>query len=341
MASPTLDLDNSVATPSDNLLQPLFVLSVWRSGSSLLYTLLNQHSKIGLLYEADLPQLQCFLWSHFRSGAWRERWEFWNQAPSRHGIATESMPVHVSDAWEAARIVYPQVARRKRATIWGEKTPHAYHGVLRMAENFPDARFIFLWRDMNAVMESIARAALAERFFRKIAKRALLGNEKLREGCDALLDRGRAVHEVNYEDLVSNTSECMQRICEFLGVPFEPQITSLDGADRSAICSGQHHTMIRGNRIVDRRMQTEALSAATRAKISRYICRWKQRYGGKWPKYPVELSKGARPPGLVELGSDWILHQGQLCRDKLEALVYAVMPVNLARWLRRILRRRT
>ena len=92
------------------------------------------------------------------------------------------MPVHVSDAWEAARIVYPQVARRKRATIWGEKTPHAYHGVLRMAENFPDARFIFLWRDMNAVMESIARAALAERFFRKIAERAVARKRETERG---------------------------------------------------------------------------------------------------------------------------------------------------------------
>ena len=341
MASPTLDLDNSVATPSDSLLQPLFVLSVWRSGSSLLYTLLNQHSKIGLLYEADLPQLQCFLWSHFRSGAWRERWEFWNQAPSRHGIATESMPVHVSDAWEAARIVLPTGSTAQACHHLGGEDAACLPRRVADGRQLSGCAFYFSLARHDAVMESIARAALAERFFRKIAKRALLGNEKLREGCDALLDRGRAVHEVDYEDLVSNTSECMQRICEFLGVPFESQITSLDGADRSAICSGQHHATIRGNRIVDRRLRTETLSAATRAKISRYICRWKQRYGGKWPKYPVELSKGARPPGLVELGSDWILHQGQLCRDKLEALVYAVMPVNLARWLRRILRRRT
>ena len=133
----------------------------------------------------------------------------------------------------------------------------------------------------------------------------------------------------------------MQRICEFLGVPFESQITSLDGADRSAIFSGQHHATVRGNRIVGRRVQPEALSAATRAKISRYICRWKQRYDGKWPKYPVELSEGARPPGPVELWSDWLWHQGQLGRDKSVALVYAVMPVNLGLRLRRLLRRRT
>src|SRR5215467_7354661 len=80
---------------------PLFVLSVWRSGSSLLYALLNQHSKIGLLYEGDLPRLHLFLFGRFRTGAWRKRWEFWNQGPSRHGIAIEALPANVPNAWEA------------------------------------------------------------------------------------------------------------------------------------------------------------------------------------------------------------------------------------------------
>ncbi len=226
-----VERSNSSPLVRTKLQGPLFVLSVWRSGSSLLYTLLNQHSKIALLYEGDLPRLHLFLFGRFRSGAWRERWEFWNQGPSRHGIAIESMPANVTNAWEATRIVYQEMARRKQAIIWGEKTPHWYDCPLRMAEKFPDARFIFLWRDMNAVMESIARAALSERFFRKagFANRALLGNEKLRQACDVLKTRGRPVYEVNYEDLTANTSECMQQICHFLEVPFESRVISLRG----------------------------------------------------------------------------------------------------------------
>src|ERR1700757_2296899 len=101
--------------------RPLFVLSVPRSGSTLLYALLNQHSQIALLYEGDLPTMQIYLLGRLRSGAWRERWEFWNQAPSRHSIAIESMPARVPNVWEATRIVYQSVARRKQAAIWGEK----------------------------------------------------------------------------------------------------------------------------------------------------------------------------------------------------------------------------
>jgi len=314
---------------------PLFILSVWRSGSSLLYALLNQHSKIALLYEGDLPRLHLYLFGRFRNGTWRERWEFWNQGPSRHGIAIEAMPANVSNAWEATRIVYQEAAQRKQATIWGEKTPHWYDCPLYMAERFPDARFIFLWRDVNAVMESICRAALSDRFFRKagFANKVLIGTEKLKRACVTLQSRGRLVHEVNYEDLISNTPECMRQICEFLEVPFEARTTALQGADRSAMPSGGHHEMVRGDRVVDKRNRGDHLPSALQAKIGRYICRWKRSYDG-WPHYPAEQPVAVRPPGPLELWCDWITYQVALCRDKTVALIYALVPMSVARQLR-------
>jgi hypothetical protein len=337
MTTASPDLENSVVAPAQ-VLRPLFVLSVWRSGSSLLYALLNQHSKIALLYEGDLPRLQFYLWGRLRNGAWRERWEFWNQGPSRHGIATESMPAQVSDVWEATRIVYQGVARRKGATIWGEKTPHWYDDPLRRAEKFPDARFIFLWRDLHAVIGSMTRAATTHRFFRKpgLAVKAILGNEKLKEACDVLKAQGSPVHEINYEDLTSDTSECMRRTCEFLGIPFEPCVTSLKGADRSAISEGQreHHALIQHDQIFSKRKHDEMLSPAMRSKIDRYICRWKQRYGNEWPKYPLEFPEGSTPPGPVELWRDRITCQSFMCWDDAVTLSYAMAPAALAGWWR-------
>jgi hypothetical protein len=333
--NPVPDLHDSLVAAS-NLSRPLFVLSIWRSGSSLLYALLNQHSKIALLYEGNLPQLQLLLCWHFRSGRWRERWEFWNQGPSRHGIAIESIPTGVTDAWEAARIVYQQVARRRKATVWGEKTPHAYDNVLTLADKFPDARFIFLWRDMNAVIESIRQAALTERFFRKpgIANRALIGNEKLKKSCEVLKGRFRLVHEVNYEDLTSNTSECMRHICLFLELPFESRITSIGGAERSAIFSGQHHAMVRSERVVGRKGQSDLLSSALKAKVNRYICLWKRRYDGEWPKYPLQLSENTSPPSLIERCRDRVTYQVVHGQDKMTAVIYGIVPLDLARRLR-------
>ena len=294
------------------------------SGSSLLYALLNQHSQIALLYEGDLPTMELFLWREFGSGGWRERWEFWNQGPSRNGIAIEALPAKVSDVWEAARVAYQIVADRKQAKIGGKKSPHWCDCALRVAKEFPDARFIFLWRDLHGVMESIARAAKVPAFGRvlKNPAKVLLGTEKLRQACDALKVQGRLVHEVNYEDLVSHTSECMQEICQFLDVSFEAQITSLKGADRSAIFSGEHHTLVRSDRIVSsQRKQSELLSPTTRAKIDRYICRWKRRYNGKWPKFPAAQPEHAGARTFIELWQDRISDRIERFWDKVVVVI--------------------
>jgi sulfotransferase family protein len=333
---------NFDAAPPLQASRPLFVLSVPRSGSTLLYALLNQHSQIALLYEADLPTMHLYLTGRMRNGTWRERWEFWNQAPSRHGIAIESMPARVSNVWEATRVVYKDVAHRKRATIWGEKTPAWYHCAQSIAGKFPDASFIFLWRDMQAVMGSIARAAVTERLFRKegFANRALLGNQKLRQACDALKAEGRQVHEVNYEDLTSNTGECMQQVCEFLNLPFEPSMTSLEGTDLTAITRGQHHATVRSKRIDGPRRHADVLPQATTAKTERYICYWKGRSGGKWPKYPLELPEGTRPATFIERLADWITYERVVLWDKAVIVIYAITPLALARLWRQKIRPR-
>lgn len=337
MPTEVLALNDNVAESADSL-RPLFVLSVWRAGSSLLYALLNQHSKIALLYEGDLPQLSLYLSGRLSNGAWRERWEFWNQGPSRHSIAIESMPIRVSDVWEATRIVYQAVARRKQATFWGEKTPHWYDSPLRRAEKFPEAHFIFLWRDLHAVVSSMNRAAVTHHFFRKtgLVTKAILGNEALKNACEVLRSQGRKVHEVNYEELTSNTSDCMHQICQFLEIPFEPRITSLEGADRAAIAGGEreHHALVRGSRIVGQRKQAEALSPTMRAKIDRYICRWKQRFGNEWPRFPLQHPDGTRPPNLSELCVDRFTNRCVILWDKAVILTYAITPMAFARFWR-------
>jgi len=314
-------------------MRPLFVLSVCRSGSSLLYALLNQHSQISLLYEGNLPILGPLLWRYLRKGNWTERWEFWNQAVSRHHIAVESIPAKVPNLCEATRIIYQDVARRKQATIWGEKSPHWYDCALEIAEKFPDASFIFLWRDIHGVIRSIARAAVNDRFFRKagFAKRAYLGNERLRQAYVTLKTQGRLVHEVNYEDLTSTPTECLKQICQFLKVPFEENIATLEGADRSAISPGEHHAMVRSNRIDGRRKQAEILPPHTIAKVRRYICRWKERSGGAWPKYPKEIPAGTQPPSTIEFMWDWMVYRTVEFGDKLVQVIYAVVPLSLLR----------
>src|SRR5580693_10740294 len=67
----------------------VFVVGVFRSGTSLLCSILNQHPKLALMYECDVWNFpRPLLKSRFRNN-WAERIEFFNQALSRHKLVTE------------------------------------------------------------------------------------------------------------------------------------------------------------------------------------------------------------------------------------------------------------
>jgi hypothetical protein len=76
----------SSALPKTQAAGPLFVVGIWRSGTSLLYTLLNQHPQIALMYEGELPLMQ-YLFPRGRARPdWLSRWDFLNNAPQRHKL---------------------------------------------------------------------------------------------------------------------------------------------------------------------------------------------------------------------------------------------------------------
>src|SRR5438132_5173201 len=91
---------------------PLFVVGIWRSGTSLLYTLLNQHPQIALLYEGELPVMRPLFSTGRAKSDWLERWEFWNQGPSRHGIDGAAIPPSM-DIRSTTEAVCKQYASRK------------------------------------------------------------------------------------------------------------------------------------------------------------------------------------------------------------------------------------
>jgi hypothetical protein len=148
---------------------------------------------------------------------------------------------------------------------------------------------------------------------------------------------------VYYEDLAANPSESMQQICRFLDVPYEPRMTSLAGADRSAIegGEGQHHARLWCDAIAAEARQDELISPALRCKIDRYICRWRRKYAGRWPRHPVEVSEANHQPGLAELWRDRVIYQFLAAWDEMVKLVYALAPLGATHWYRQWVQQRS
>ena len=309
---------------------PLFVVSMWRSGSSLLYALLNKHPRVALMYEADLLLLKPVFLKPELLCDWAERWEFWNDAFRRHGMRPSDVGDEICDFRTAFTATHQLYAQRRGATVWGDKSPNYYDRLNEMADDFPDARFIIVWRDPKGTANSILRAAsLGNSYFSRkgAAFCGLLGYEAFKRECARLLSRGKAVCQVNYEDLIADTPSVMRRVCEFLQIPYDERLSVLEGADRSAILAGKHHANLRGNQIV-RGPRPELIEPEFRDKIDCYCMLWRKRYGPEWPPFPQAVGT-AVPPSWTQRAADRVRYSLFRLRDRISPLGFSWAPLGL------------
>ena len=315
---------------------PLFVVGIWRSGTSLLYALLNQHPQIALMYEGELPLMRPLFPGGRPKSDWLQRWDFWNGAPRRHQIGGGSISAQSGGLAATTEYVCRQFAHRKRATIWGCKSPSYYDILPRLAQDFPQARFIIIWRDPAAICQSIMDASAQSHYFAKrgMLLRALLGYEELKRGCDHLLGSKTAVHQMHYEDLTRDPEAELKKICGFLRLPFVPRMLSLQDADRSAIYADEHHALVKGTAIVSSARRPAMLDRKYRNKIAGYVRLWKERYAHSWPAYHPPFPDNAAKVGLLSRTLDRALFRALRFYDNFVLLTYSYAPLAILRGYR-------
>jgi hypothetical protein len=279
------------------------------------------------MYESDLALLWPIFLIPRNTAAWSAKWNSWNGALARHKIDVPALPEHIFDAPGAFRAVAQQYARKKGATVWGCKSPTYYDCMTRLHDWYPNAKFIVIWRDPADVCRSIVRAAHKSPWFarRGMLLRALLGCRIMKQQADELVRRGAVIHQLEYEDLVRDPQSAITAMCEFIGVPFDPAMTSLEGADRSAIYNGDHHSGVKGSAIAAQQQRPEVLRPDYQSKIARYVAYWRHVYGGKWPGQ-VAGNPSAKPASWVERGTDRLKLAAFRFRDSTVPFAYSAIP---------------
>jgi len=323
---------------------PIFVVGVWRSGTTLLYSLLNQHKDIRLFYESDLP----VLWPMFRLGwqrkSWVDKWEYWNAGVSRHDFDPAHLAAPVSSLADAFELAGRQYAAEKGKTRWGCKSPSYYDRMDFLARAFPDARSVVIWRDPEEVALSVIKAKATALWFTRpgMNLKALLAAETLKRQVEKLKRMGVPVHQLHFRDLIGDTTNTMRQICEFLEVPFDPATTVLDRADRSAVFEGAHHTLAKGNKIVARKenknKNQETLPPELASKIQRYKALWKAqaRSGDEWVLSQRLSDPGTARAGLWERGVDRLKFMALRAWDIAPRIVFSLLPMSAWQAYRRL-----
>jgi hypothetical protein len=198
---------------------PVFVMCTLRSGSTLLRVLLNSHSQIHAPHEIHLRYVSVSL-----DKKWSER------SMKEMGLDADGLRYLLWD-----RILERELAGSGKPIIV-DKTPNNVFIADELRACWPDARFIFLLRHPAAIAES------RRNWFkgRPEAYDAEQNHDLIRRYCEALEENRQRFDgvTVRYEELTEDPEGNTRRICEFLGLDWEPSMIEYGQHDHGRYKSG-------------------------------------------------------------------------------------------------------
>ena len=227
----------------------VFMVGVERSGTTILRTMLDMHSRLAMTPESYFPV--DWLRPHLRKvyeragdGASGVDTGLLLRELGRHEwFARWGLPIEsVAAAWErqpprsvpeALAAIYREYAAAQGKDLAGDKTPAFVWEIPLLAAAFPAARFIHVVRDGRDV--ALAFKALTHRPPDTLPDGVIYWRNHVRAGRrfgQAL--PGRYI-EVRYEDLLDDPRRELETLCAFLDLPFEEGMLDHTGkADATA-----------------------------------------------------------------------------------------------------------
>lgn len=198
---------------------PIFILSMPRSGSTMLRRLIDTHPSVACLPETDLVLLFWQITTHL------------SETQRQLGLPAPDSPFAPDDLCRAlAESVHGAHAKRSGATRWLDKSLTSAHYPELLLRIFPDAQFICLFRDSRDTVASLLEATPfgytqfgVEPYVRAnpgnlLEALALYWVDTTGHILDFSSKHPRRVHELRYEDLVADTAGEMVRLAEFLSI---------------------------------------------------------------------------------------------------------------------------
>jgi hypothetical protein len=260
---------------------PVFVVGVFRSGTSLLCSILNQNPEIALMFECDVWNFPGPLLNARFRGDWAKRIEFYNQALSRHKMVSPgnySVLEKIRDPLD----LYHTFGAMKGAAVAGEKSPFYCDRLVQLHKTYPRAAFIYVWRNPHEVYRSVLKAGETSRFFGKLGmlSRMIYHQEQAIRQLAAIEKAGACIFKVDYAQIVERTEQTCRDITAFLGVPYDARMLHLNAADLSAIYKAPHHAYLRRGVIERQKYDHELVPSTVAQKLDRYRNRWAELQAG-------------------------------------------------------------
>jgi hypothetical protein len=201
----------------------VFLISQPRTGSTLLQRILGSHPDIHTQSE---PWVLLHFLFPFRFEEIATPYNSWLYSLGLTDFIN-SLPGGKSQYKEAMANTflgfYNAILSQKNKNLFLDKTPRYFHIISELLEFFPEARFVFLWRNPAAVIHSIAKTFTKQDWQRLSDFRhdLLFAPQKMLDGIEAA---GSKAYSLQYEILLNNPEKELAGICRFLSIPFAPSM---------------------------------------------------------------------------------------------------------------------
>lgn len=251
-------------------IRPIFIFSLPRSGSTLLQRILAAHGRIATTTE---PWLLLPLFYTFRSDGVAS--EYGHRLCSKAiGEFAAGLPDGEASYRRAINSFASQLygeAADPTAQYFVDKTPIYSLVVGEIMETFPDAKFLFLWRNPLAVISSLITTYGRDHF--NVVRFKL----ELFNGLDNLLrahrKHGDTSFALRFEDLTEQPDTVLPQVFEYLELPYDASVqrnfsqVALDGGH------GDHTGTVRYDKL-----STEPVDKWKAVLTNTFRKRWSRRY---------------------------------------------------------------
>jgi len=237
---------------SDNT--PFFVLGAARSGTTMLRLMLNRHSRLAIPFESHFLRQILAEFSTDRPlepheaarmadiVASERNFRSWHLEPGQ--VRRELVGRAPAPLAELVDALYRMEIARSEKPRWGDKTPYYYICWRQLMELFPGSRLVHIVRDGRDVNLSLEKVGWHGP---TASDRARYWKERVEMACDADRELGPKRNLiVRYEDLVLNTRETLEAVCDFLRETFESGMLEffLDATQHICDIDGDVHAKV-------------------------------------------------------------------------------------------------
>jgi hypothetical protein len=220
--------------------RPIFVTGSERSGTTLVMAILGCHPRLAVPEVSwYYPRFRPYLFTYgdlsrhenfqvlCHEMAYGLRSPFWDMRVDHATFGDEIMALAQTREQSFAAVFWAMLERNARDVgkpRWGEKTPYNLFYIEQILQDFPNAQFVFIYRDGRDASAEFLESSFGPTNIYCAAELWRMGQQAVKPWRARLRDD--QWFDIKYEDFVRAPVPILKRLCDYLGERYTDELLS-------------------------------------------------------------------------------------------------------------------